>query len=210
MIGIFGGAFDPVHRGHLALATAAHQQLGLESVRFIPLGVPPHRSQPQASAEFRVKLLRAALEPYPEFEVDTLEVEKTSPSWTVETLEQLNQSMPEKTLCLLLGSDAFKPLNTWYRWRTLTDYCHIVVVSRKGDGQELDAEVADFLAEKRTETLAEMSDGVSGRLLWLEADVPELSSTQVREQIAKGQSLTQYVPSAVAALIKEYRLYGYG
>ena len=212
MIGIFGGSFDPVHLGHLGLAEAAYRQLGLERVLFVPLGLPPHRPQLQASPAQRVELLRAALEPTPYFEINTLEVEKDSPSWTVETLAQLRQSLPGETLCLLLGSDAFKPLNSWYRWRRITDYCHIVVLSRRGDEQKLNDEVADFLASKRTGQLHEMPACTAGNggVLWLEAELPEISSTRLRAAIAARQPFMQYTPPAVAALIQEYKLYGYG
>lgn len=209
MIGIFGGTFDPVHRGHLALAETASEKIGLQQVIFIPLGVPPHRSQPQASAELRVSMLHKALEPYASFELNTLEVEKTSPSWTVETLEHFSRSMPTETLCLLLGSDAFKPINTWYQWQTLIEYCHIAVVSRKGDQLALEDEVADFLAENRVDAIVDKPAQSRGSLLWIEADLPEISSTQVRQRAVSGQSLNKYVPRSVAAVIKQNGIYGY-
>jgi len=209
MIGIFGGTFDPVHLGHLALAKIVHEQVGLERVIFVPLGVPPHRPQPHAPAELRVRLLRRALEPYDYFEVDTHEVDKPDPSWTVKTLEYFAQLMPGETLCLMMGSDAFKSLNTWYHWRSITDFCHVAVVSRKGDQAELDPEVAGFLAEKQVDALADLPRETSGGILWIEADIPAISSTSVREQIASGEPLRDFVPEAVEAMIIENGIYGH-
>lgn len=209
MIGILGGAFDPVHYGHLELARMAGESIGLDGVIFVPLGAPPHRSQPQVSAELRVMMLRAAIAPYDHFDINTQEVDKDSTSWTVVTLENLADKMPDETLCLLLGSDAFKPLNSWYRWRSITDYCHIAVISRQNDRTLMDKEVATFLHERRTDVLQEKPAGEPGKVMWLEVDVPDISSTEIRQQISQGGPLGDLLPASVEALIKENGLYGY-
>ena len=208
MIGIFGGTFDPVHLGHIGLASAVHERLHLQKVIFVPLGIPPHRDTPQESPQARVNMLRAAIEPYDYFELSTVEVEKESPSWTAETLSCFAQQLPNETLCLLMGSDAFKPINEWYQWRSLLDYGHIVVVSRVGDDIELSAEVAEFLARYRVTSLPQDSTG-GGRILWLETDVVDVSSTRVRQVISEGGELSDLLPQAVEFLIRENGYYGY-
>ena len=209
MIGIFGGTFDPIHLGHLALAKTAYEHCQLQRVIFVPLGTPPHRGMPQVSAQSRVKMLQAAISGHAEYEISTVEVEKLSPSWTVHTLEHFSREMPDETLCLLMGSDAFKPLNEWHRWRSLLDYCHLVVVSRMGDGVELNEEVADFLAQHQVTSLHDKPAGERGGIYWLEEELPDISSTQVRQSINSGESLTELLPTVVESLIKENGYYGY-
>jgi len=209
MIGIFGGTFDPVHRGHLALAQTVYEHCKLQRIIFVPLGTPPHRGMPQVSSQSRVKMLQAAISGRAECEISTVEIEKSSPSWTVHTLEHFSQEMPDETLCLLMGSDAFKPINEWYRWRSLLDYCHLVVASRVGDEVELNEEVADFLAGHRITSLHDLEDGECGGIYWLEEELPDISSTQVRQLIESGKSLAESLPAAVESLIKENGYYGY-
>jgi nicotinate-nucleotide adenylyltransferase len=209
MIGIFGGTFDPVHFGHLGLAKAAYHHLDLQRIIFVPLGIPPHRGMPQVSSHARVKMLQAALQPYPNFEISTVEVDKDSPSWTVKTLEYFARHLPDETLCLLMGSDAFKPINEWYQWRSLLDYGHLVVVSRSGVENELCDEVAEFLALNRVDSLPGLTSGHRGKILWLEAGVVDVSSTGVREAIEAGKALTRLLPKSVERLIRENRYYGY-
>jgi len=209
MIGIFGGTFDPVHLGHLLLAKAAAKHLSLQRVIFVPLGLPPHRDLPRVSPQSRVNMLQAALADYPDFEISTVEFDKASPSWTVQTLAHFCSEMPDETFCLLMGSDAFRSINQWYHWQSLLDYCHLVVVSRAGDESELDSEVAGYLAQNRLSSLQEITDDSGGGIYWLEAEIPDISSTLVRHRVDADEPLTGLLPPAVESLIKEHGHYGY-
>lgn len=209
MIGIFGGTFDPVHLGHIGLATAARDHLHLQKIIFVPLGVPPHRDMPQVASQARVNMLRAAIKPYDDFELSTVEVEKESPSWTVKTLSYFASRLPNETLCLLMGSDAFKPINEWYQWRTLLNYAHIAVVTRAGMKVELSDEVAEFLRQHQVGSLPDSLGNDGGKILWLEADVVDVSSTRVRQTISQGGALKHLLPQAVESLIRENGYYGY-
>ena len=209
MIGIFGGTFDPVHLGHLALARTVQQHLYLERVIFVPLGIPPHRDMPRVSPSSRVKMLRAVVAEEPYFEVSTVEIDRSSPSWTVHTLEHFSNTLSGHTLCLLMGSDAFRFINQWYQWESLLDYCHLVVASRAGDTAELDQEVAGFLQSNSLSQLTEIPAGERGGIYWLEADIPDISSSSVRERIASGGSLADLLPAKVEKLIRLNGYYGY-
>ena len=164
---------------------------------------------PKVSAQSRVKMLQSVISGHSEYEISTIEVEKSSPSLTVHTLEHFNQEMPDETFCLLIGSDAFKSINTWYRWQSLLDYCHLVVVSRAGNNSMLNGKVADFLAQHQVPAMYDMADGVRGGIYWLEEDIPDVSSTQVRQSITSGEQLTELLPTVVESLIKENGYYGY-
>jgi len=114
-IGIFGGTFDPIHCGHLRTAFELWQELRLAEVRLLPAGTPPHRDQLYASAEVRLTMVRAAVAAQPYFVVDDREVRRTGPSYSVDTLTELRREFPERSLCLLLGMDAFLGLPQWHR-----------------------------------------------------------------------------------------------
>src|SRR6267143_3975170 len=132
-IGIMGGTFDPVHFGHLRLAQEAAEILGLELVRWVPAGQPWHRVAPLASAAHRLEMVRLAIEKNALFELDDAEIRQTAPGYTVETLERLRGEFGAKRpLVLLLGTDAFRNLSSWQRWRDLFDLAHVFVAQRPG------------------------------------------------------------------------------
>jgi nicotinate-nucleotide adenylyltransferase len=132
-LGIFGGTFDPIHYGHLRLAETAREALGLEGVRLIPAGQPPHRATPGASGAHRLAMARLAAADNPAFEVDPAEVEAAQASFTILTLERLRATLgTDRPLVLLLGVDAFLGLPTWRRWTELFDLAHVAVANRPG------------------------------------------------------------------------------
>ena len=126
-IGILGGTFDPIHYGHLRTAFELWQELRLAEVRLLPAGTPPHRDQLYAAADVRLRMVRAAVAGQPYFVVDDREVRRTGPSYSVDTLTELRREYPERSLCLLLGMDAFLGLPQWHRWRELLTLAHVVV-----------------------------------------------------------------------------------
>ena len=132
-VGILGGSFDPVHNAHLALAGAALAQLDLEKVLWIPSGTPPHRAAPRASPRQRIEMLRLALAGEPRFSIDARETTKTTPGYTVETLEELRAELGAGIgLVLLIGADQYARLETWHRWQDLFSLCRIAVFARPG------------------------------------------------------------------------------
>ena len=131
-MGIFGGTFDPIHYGHLRTAFELWQSLKLAEVRFLPTGIPPHRERTLADAALRVEMVRAAVADQPAFVVDDREVRRAGASYTVDTLTELRAEHPHRSLCLLLGMDAFLGLPAWHRWRELFELAHVVVAHRPG------------------------------------------------------------------------------
>jgi len=125
-IGVFGGEFDPIHNGHLRTAFELWQELRLTEVRIVPTGSPPHREPPYASAELRLHMVRAAIADQPAFMVDDRETRRTGMSFSVDTLTELRAEFPNRSLCLLLGMDAFLGLPNWHRWREILDLAHVV------------------------------------------------------------------------------------
>ncbi len=212
MIGIYGGTFDPIHLGHLGLATAVSEHLSLTHIYFVPLGMAVHRDQPQTGEAQRLRMLQTALNSYSQYHVDTTELDRAGPSWTIQTLQDFRTRFPEDTLCLLMGSDAFRHIDSWRDWSSLLDFAHIVVVARKGDTAQLSGVVANYLLENQLNTLEDGNfDGNQPQrhgILWLEADVPGVSSTQIRTFIQQRNHLDGLVLPSVARIIKEEQLYG--
>ena len=187
-IGLFGGSFDPVHCGHLLVAQAAMEELDLDRIVFIPAAQSPFKagSQPTA-ASVRLRLLRLALAGRPEFQVEPLELHRGGISYTIDTVDTLVRQFPGAELLWLIGADHVATLPLWREASRLATLVEFVVIPRPG-------------VEK-----VEPPDGF--RLHWLRGWPLGISSSLIRERAARGQSLNQMVPDAVAAAIFSERWY---
>jgi nicotinate-nucleotide adenylyltransferase len=210
VIGILGGSFDPVHYGHLRPALEMQRLLGLEELRLVPCMVPPHRAQPEASAQQRVAMLTAAVENYPAFRVDTREFDRQGPSYTLDTLISFREEMPGASLCLLVGMDAFQVLTSWHRWRELTDYCHLVVMERPGAKSPAQGELAEFIGLHRVTDADMLARQSSGLLYFHPVSQLEISSTAIRKLLASGGDAGFLLPERVLNIIRSEGLYGTG
>lgn len=209
----YGGSFDPVHFGHLAVARAARDALGAE-VALVPARDPPHKDATHADAEQRAALLDLAIAGEPGLRVDRRELHRAGPSYTVDTLADLRaEAGPAAPLAWLVGADALLQLHTWHRWRDLFALAHIVAVQRPGariDAARLRAQAPDVLAEidQRWLPPAALAGSPCGgfALLPMTQLRPE-SSTELRRRIATGAPWQDWVPAAVAARIDALQLY---
>ena len=131
-LGLLGGTFDPIHCAHLELAHEVKDALALSAVHLVPVGDPPHRRAPVASATDRLAMLTLAVAAYPGLVVDDREVRRQGKSYTVLTLAEMRAEAPARPLALLLGADQFLALPTWHRWREVFGFAHLVVVARPG------------------------------------------------------------------------------
>lgn len=207
-IGILGGTFDPVHCGHLRLALEILEHLELSSVRLIPVGTPPHRVQPRASADLRRAMLEAATSGVDELCVDDRELRRSGPSYTVDTLASLRADFHSEALCLLVGMDAFAGFASWHRWRDILPLAHIVVARRPGAAIPADGPVAELLALYRTDKPQRVRRSPAGHIYVQEIPALEISSSHIRRLIAEGNSPRYLLPDAVHDIIMEERIYG--
>lgn len=207
-IAILGGTFDPVHIGHLRVALEASEALDAP-VRLMPAHVPPHRPAPVASAAQRVAMLQAALAGQDRLQLDTRELDRSEPSYTVDTLRQMRSEFGAgRPLILLLGADAFAGLPTWHEWRTLFDLAHIAVMTRPGHDARLPMELRDEIAPRRTASAAELHASPAGKVLDLPVTPLEISASAVRALLATGRDPRWLVPDALLAspdLLAPYR-----
>jgi nicotinate-nucleotide adenylyltransferase len=180
-IGIFGGTFDPIHVGHLAIANAALDELALDRVFFVPARRSPLKQDgPIASAEDRIAMLAAAIADEPRFRVSSVELDRKGPSFTLDTLEALRG---EGDLFLILGSDAYADFERWREPARIRDLATIVLAARPG-------------APNAPQTVRV-----------LDSPLMDISSRELRARAARGRSLRYLVPEAALRYIEEHRLY---
>ena len=198
-IGVMGGTFDPIHLGHLAVAEEAREVLGLERVLFVPAGLPPHKPDTATSVADRVAMVQLAIGDNPAFRLSRIEVERSGPSWTVETLEALaldeRAAGREPDLTLILSAETFSGLPSWRSPERLFALARIAVVPRAGHEAPDDA------------WLAAHFPGASSRVVRLDGPRLHISSTSIRERIAAGRSIRYLVPLAVNGYITDHGLY---
>jgi len=206
-IGLFGGTFDPLHYGHLRTAFELLQALNLAEVRFMPTGSPPHREQPQAPAQLRLEMVKAAVADQPAFVVDDREVRRTGVSYSVDTLTELRAEYPQRSLCLLLGMDAFLGLPNWHRWRDLLDLAHIVVAHRPGWRAPTMGPLGEVMVDRGTGRARDLHEQRAGCIYVHAVTQLEISSTELRQLISQGRDPRYIVPEEVRRIIRETRCY---
>jgi nicotinate-nucleotide adenylyltransferase len=200
-IGLFGGTFDPIHYGHLRTAFELWQLLGLEQVRFLPTGNPPHRESSLAPAELRLQMVRAAIAGQGAFVADDREMRRSGMSYTVDTLLDLRQEYPERSLCLLLGMDAFLGVPHWHRWREIFELAHVVVAHRPGWKAPITGPLGEVMVDRGTGSIRELHVRTAGRIYVHAVTQLEISSTDLRALIQANRDLRYLVPEAVRDLI---------
>lgn len=209
-IGVLGGTFDPVHNGHLRAAVEAREELGLDQLRLLPAGDPPHRPDPLASARQRLEMLRLATRCCPGLEVDDREVRRAGPSFMVDTLTEMRSEAGGAPLLLLIGQDAANALDGWHRWQDLFDLAHLVVMRRPDAHFSCAGELRRQIEMRRVDKAEQLHQATAGCVLALEITQLDISSTLIRELFARGRSPRFLLPDAVIDYILEGRLYGSG
>ncbi|SFF48796.1 nicotinate-nucleotide adenylyltransferase [Fontimonas thermophila] len=196
-VGVFGGAFAPFHNGHLRLAIEARERLALDQVRLIPTAHPPHRPDSHVLPARRLEWIKLAIRRERGLIADDREIRRDGPSYTVDTLVELRAQFPQAVLVLLMGSDAFQHLHTWYRWTELLELAHLAVVSRPGSLLEPSVETCALLAARRADDIGALMQSRKGR--WFQFEVPmlDISSTRIRRLLRAGHSVRGLVPDAI-------------
>ena len=213
-IGVLGGRFDPVHHGHLATAAAARRRLRLERVLMLPSRLSPHRKRPaEAGGADRLAMVALAARDDPALEPCDLELTADGPSYTATTLRLLHElGHPRASLFFIVGADAFADVAAWHDYPRLLDAAHFVVVSRPGHPA---GSLPDALPALRPRLRA-ITGGAGPQagetpptpvVFLLDADTPDISSTDIRARLAAGRPLGERVPTSVAEYIDRRGLY---
>jgi nicotinate-nucleotide adenylyltransferase len=204
----YGGTFDPVHNGHIAVARSAAQQFD-EIVHLVPCADPPHRAAPQASADQRAQMLRLALMQEPTLALDLREIQRGGASFTIDTLVELRAEFgPQRPIACLIGADALHGLPSWRDWRRVFELAHVIGLTRPGhDLDALPEELARQWTTRRVGQPKDLRAAAAGRVIELVVPSWEVSSTAVRAALAVGRAPSQAMPAAVLEWILKHGLY---
>ena len=196
-IGVLGGTFDPIHNGHLIIAEEARARLNLTEILFVPAGLPWLRmDSPMAAAEHRVQMVRLAIGDKPYFKLSTMEIERAGPSYAVDTIAELKgQFGGGDELFFILGWDSLAELPKWREPERLIKMCHLVAVPRPGYPQP------------DLKSLEATIPGLAQRVILLDTPEVDISGSVIRQRVAQGLSIGQFVPEPVDRYIREQGLY---
>ncbi len=196
-IGVFGGAFDPPHNAHVALAQTALAELELDALYIIPTGQAWHKARTLSAAEHRLAMARLAFQNVPCVVVDDREIKRAGPTFTVDTLKALQAENPGAQLYLMMGADQFAAFRQWHQWQEIMRIAIICIATRA----RFDRSEGQFEAENQSES----------RIFLLQMPAMAVSATQIRQLIAGGlgenQASTDLLPATVASYIAKHQLY---
>ena len=196
-VGVLGGTFDPVHLGHLAIAEEVRIRLDLNRVIFIPAGQPRLRSDEYLTpAADRLRMVELATEDNPHFQVCDIEVQRSGPTYTIDTLDELGRRLGEDTaLYFIVGADILGQFHRWKDPEKVIESCHLVVVSRPG---HQDNDLPEWF---------QSTDSANEKVTRLEIPMVDISGTEIRRRAGLGESVGHLVPDQVAAYIQDRKLY---
>lgn len=194
-LGILGGTFDPPHNGHLQIAAAAQDALRLAQIVFMPARQPPHKlDEPVSPLADRVAMLELALGEHPDFVISLLEAKRAGPSYTVDTLRELRAVLAQDEIYFIMGMDSLQNLPSWYQPQEIVKLCKLAVLRRPGYGIDLDV-------------LEQQVPGVKTSVVMIPAPEIEISASEIRDLVCRGESIRDLVPPLVADYIAAHSLY---
>lgn len=190
-VGLFGGTFNPLHNAHLRVARLALEQFKLSSVLLIPNGIPPHRAPLEGiTSEDRYRMVRAAIARYPRFDVSRIEIDREGRSYTIDTIRALKDDCPQGA-CFIVGADRLSDITTWREPEALLRSVPFVVAPREGISAELFSRPPFDVAV----------------IHFVDMEEVDLSASWLRERVARGERIEEWVPPEVAAYIADNGLY---
>jgi len=190
-VGLFGGTFNPLHNAHIRVARAAFGQCGLSSVLFIPNGIPPHKGPLKGiSGEDRYRMVRTAIARYEEFDISRIEIDREGPSYTIDTIRALKDDY-NQGVCFIVGADRLLDITTWREPEALLQSAPFVIAPREGVSEDA----------------FDLSPFDAAQTYPLDMEEVDLSSSWLREKVARGEEIGEWVPPEVAAYIAENGLY---
>jgi nicotinate-nucleotide adenylyltransferase len=207
-IALFGGAFDPVHNGHLQTSLRIQDHFHFDSYRFLPCKTPSIKSATIANSLQRTEMLRRAIQPYPQFTLDLREINRETPSYMVHTLESLRSEHKRDSLTLIIGYDAFLSLPQWYQWEQIIKCANLMVINRNQFSEVPMPDLIQRFLLKHQCTQKQELLSTQSRLIYLfnAGDYP-ISSTEIRNQLKNNEDIEGKVPTEVYQYIKTQGLY---
>ncbi len=204
LVGLYGGTFDPVHIGHTHAALSVCVRLGFKEVRMVLSARPGHREAPASHAEHRWNMLRLACDQDDRLVPDDIELVRSGASYTITTIETLQQRDAALVPCWIMGQDAFATLPIWHRWQDLLDVCNLIVTDRPGDCRKEPAAVRELCARAE---VADLDPERVGQIHRVKGQMLDISASAVRAALAQGEPVEHLLDREVYAYIKRHQLY---
>ncbi len=197
-IGIMGGTFNPIHQGHLMLAQKAYEQFELDKVLVIPNKLPAYKDRDELlDSKQRSRMVQLAIADYPYMEFSDLELTRSGPTYTIDTLQSLKQEYPEDDFYFILGGDSLSDLHKWRAYKEILTLA-VILCARRNDADVPELEQIKLRLE------AEVAEA---QIYIMDTPMMNISSTEIREQLQSGEKAPKGIPEAVLAFIQEYDLY---
>ncbi len=212
-IGLLGGTFNPIHRGHIKAAKAVAGSFNLDKILFVPAYIPPHKEKgPVAEAKHRWEMVKDATAPYPRFMPSSIEIDAGGPSYSIITIRKIKEIYPVERLFFILGVDAFLEIETWKNYRDVLKSCDFIVISRPGYRLQ---DASGLLGGQWKGKMTYIEETVKINIRMIERykiylfamDSLDISSSEIRKRIKEGRSIEGLVPLSVEKYIKENNLY---
>ncbi|MDD8020594.1 MAG: nicotinate-nucleotide adenylyltransferase [Acidobacteriota bacterium] len=213
LTGLFGGTFNPIHRGHLRAAEEVRKYLPLDRILFIPSYIPPHKDQKEVvSAWHRLRMVEIACKPHAGFIASDLEVKNPGPSYSIVTLKRLKKLYPQDLFFFIVGSDAFLEIETWKDYARLIQECSFVIVKRPGWALEQLNKVIEKIKPERVVEMIKKAEIKTENytrtgLYLIDIDGLNISSSEIRRRLQAGLPVDGLVPPGVEEYILKNHLY---
>lgn len=213
-IGILGGTFDPIHKGHIEPAQEALSKFELDKILVIPAHIPPHKNTTKASPEHRVNMAELVCNNIQGFELDTREIKRPSLSYTIETINEIKSEYPNYELFFIMGMDSLLNFTRWHLWQEILSNCHLIINTRPGyDLSVINSDTKNLLAQHQYahssyNTLGKKHLNKHAGFIFLHnTEKVDISSTQIREKLAKNVECSQWLTNDIIQYININQLY---
>jgi nicotinate-nucleotide adenylyltransferase len=208
LIAILGGTFDPIHLGHISPAQETAKWLGAEQLHLIPAHIPPHKSGTHANAKQRAKMVSLVCDNSDIFTLDTRELNRQSPSYTVDTLHEIKAEQPSADLYFIMGMDSLLSFTQWHCWQEILTLCNLVVNIRPSYPHlALEAALEPALKSRLIYSLTQLQRQQTGQIIIHESTPVDISSTKIRAKIKASSNYNQDLPQSVFNYIERHKLY---
>ncbi|KGP63479.1 nicotinate-nucleotide adenylyltransferase [Legionella norrlandica] len=207
-IAIFGGTFDPVHNGHIMTSLRIQAHFKFDDYYFLPCKIPAIKPPSYANSKQRVEMLTLAIKPYPDFKLDTRELDRDTPSYMVHTLESYRAEYNDSSITLIIGYDSLLTLPQWHQWKKIITLANLLVITREEFSKHpLPSLVQIFLKQYRNDDKSALFNHQAGVIYLFDAGRYDISSSRIREKFKQHKDPKNDLPKSVYYYIKKQELY---
>jgi nicotinate-nucleotide adenylyltransferase len=206
-IAFLGGTFDPIHLGHLRPALEIGEALSLKQLFFMPNLIAPHKSASHCNPKQRCEMVELALHNQARMAIDTRELNRHKPSYTIDTLKELKVEYPHTPICFIMGMDSLISFDTWFHWQEILSYCHLIISHRPGWKCEFNEQIQILVDAHQTTNKHDLHNFQVGKIYFQTTSQLAISSSEIRQLLNNDISIDYLVPEAVNDYIKEHQLY---